>query len=212
MSTALRVSLQGTLPGGEVFSINPVYNLADYEPTSAEALAIATAIDAVAVPAAVLQMVPSAVAWTGTRVEARDVTGALISVGEHTKTSSQTGTSVSVHPFQTSMVASLRSTTAGASGRGRLYFPAQGIPLTTSTLRVTTGNLDAALAGVVVYLTNIEAAIQTVTVAAALSVWSRKNSALYLVNEIQMGDVPDVQRRRRDTVVENYSSDPYTGV
>jgi hypothetical protein len=39
-----------------------------------------------------------------------------------------------------------------------------------------------------------------------LAVWSRTAASITTVNQIQMGDIVDVQRRRRDQLVETYQS------
>jgi len=59
-------------------------------------------------------------------------------------------------------------------------------------------------------LSAIEAAIEVTLTGVALSVWSRKLSALRTVTSLQAGDVLDVQRRRRDALIENYASVAYT--
>jgi hypothetical protein len=46
--------------------------------------------------------------------------------------------------------------------------------------------------------------VQTTLTGADLAVWSRVGSQLNEVNALQVGDVLDTQRRRRDTLVETY--------
>jgi len=58
-------------------------------------------------------------------------------------------------------------------------------------------------------LSAIQAAIDVTLDGVALAVWSRKNADLYVVNSIQVGDILDTQRRRRDQVIENYTVQSY---
>jgi len=206
MTEVLRVTVKGTMPGGEVFSVNPVWNIGTDPLTATEAGTIATAIDAVTIPAALLAGIPASMAYVGTRVESRDSTGTLHAVGEHTRAAPVVGTASGGLPFQTAMVVSLRTLLAGASFRGRLYFPANGMTMTNTTLRPPTSSITAYLGGVKAYLALIETAIQATSGGATLVVWSRKTGGTALVTTLQAGDVLDVQRRRRDAVVESYSS------
>lgn len=210
-SNVIRLSVKGTMPGGEDWSVNPVFQLGGVSTfediDAAEAAAIATACAAVSVPGGLLGTMNSGTAVTGVRVEARRWDGSLQALGEAIKGSAQTGTGTAPHPFQTSIVFSLRTVGVGASGRGRVYWPATGLSISLSTLRPSGANVLAALAGVKSYLGLLEAAIDSVTTEVPhLSVWSRKNSSTLPVTQIQAGDILDTQRRRRDATIETYQS------
>lgn len=212
MADLLRVSIKGTMPSGEEWSVNPVYYIGSDFGTpvsSTQANAIAVAIAAVAVPTGLLNIMNSSCFVTGARVEARTLAGALESIGEAVKASPTAGSSSTALPFQSSAVISLRTATAGASGRGRLYWPATGAPLGTGTLRILPATVTSALAGAKTYLSGIQAAIDVTLDGVGLAVWSRKVPELYNVNTIQMGDIVDTQRRRRDQTVETYSALSY---
>lgn len=213
-ANVMRVSLQGAMPNGEVWSVNPTYQIGGVNTnenvTAEQCLAIATAIDALTIPTGVTGMNSNGVSFTGCRVEARQWDGTLVSQAEHARATPVMG-SVSnlAHPFQTSMVASLRTSGVGARARGRLYFPATGVAL-TNTLRPVTLTVTTALSGVRTWLTSVGSAMSpTLTNAAVLSVWSRTSGSTLPVNTILMGDVLDTQRRRRDRLVESYSTLPY---
>jgi len=206
MTNVVKVSLQGSLPGGEVFSVNPVWNVGTSPVTATDAANIAAAIDAVTIPTDLLTMMPSSCAWTGNRVEARTDAGVLLAVGEHKRSSPVTGSTSNAHPPQTSMVVSLRGTLSGARRRGRLYFPAVGTLLLNTNLRFSAAQRDIYLAAVKAYLALVEDAIQSVTTSAVLVVWSRTDNGTTLVTQMLAGDVPDVQRRRRDALIESYGS------
>lgn len=212
MADLLRVSLLGQMPTGEEWSVNPVFSVGGdlgVPVSNVQAQTIATAIAAIAIPTGVRNMQIPATTHTGVRVEARSLSGALESLAEATKATVATGQGSNPHPFQTSMVTSLRSAHPGASGRGRLYWPATGVALLAGSLRPTTADVVSFLAGVKTYMSLIEAAIEGTLTGVSLAVWSRKNLDLYPVTSLQMGDVTDVQRRRRDQLVEGYSNTTY---
>lgn len=204
MADVLRVSLLGTLPGGEVWSVNPVWGVADFgAPIDFElANTIAVACAAVAVPAAITQMWSSSTRLTSVRVEARSYAGVLESQAEAAKGSPAVGTAAQGAPIQTSLVSSLRTAVAGGRGRGRLYWPATGLLIGPVDLRPPAANVTAILAAVKTYLSGLETAIKVSVSTAKLVVWSRESAAAANVNRIFLGDIPDVQRRRRDALAE----------
>jgi len=211
VASVIRVSILGTMPGGEVWSVNPCWFLND-EPasiTQAEALAIATAVDGITVPTNVRAAMNADTKISGNRVEARDRAGLLEALGEHTRATAIPGTGTNPHPYQTSTVTSLRSAFPGGQGRGRLYWPATGAQVDGPTLRFTSTFTGSFLTGVRQYLTLIEAAVAASAGPCALSVWSRTGSAFHKVITIRQGDVADTQRRRRDTLSESYTELSY---
>jgi hypothetical protein len=212
MADLLRVSIIGAMPGGEEWSVNPVYSIGgDFgTPVSAtQAQTIATAIAAIAVPTGILAQVASSTTFQGCRVEARSLAGVLESQAEGIKAVATPGSGGSGKPFQTSAVSSLRTARAGASGRGRLYWPVTGISLATATLRPTSADMTSLTSGVKTYLSAIQTAIDVTLDGVSLAVWSRKLLDLFPVTSIQMGDVLDVQRRRRDQLIESYTTLAY---
>lgn len=212
MADLLRVSIVGTMPGGEEWSVNPVYSVGgDFgTPVSAlQAQTIAGAIAAIAVPTGILTQMLNSSTVSGCRVEARNLAGVLESQGEGVKAVPTPGTSSTAHPLTTAVVSSLRTAHAGASGRGRLYWPLNGVSLSATTSRITGATVTSVLSAVKTYLSSIEVAIEATLPGVALAVWSRKVPDLFLVTQIQMGDVPDVQRRRRDQLIESYSATPW---
>jgi hypothetical protein len=212
MADLLRVSLVGTLPSGEEWSVNPVYSIGgDFGTpvTPAQAQTIATGIAATSPAAAMLNAWSISTNFTGCRVEARSAAGVLETQAEGIRATPLVGTGSAPHSFQTCVVSSLRTAVPGASGRGRLYWPATGITLTAATLRLQSATATALLAAVKTHLSSIQAVIDVTLDGVALGVWSRKLSDVGIVNQIQLGDVLDVQRRRRDTLVETISSISY---
>lgn len=212
MADILRVSIVGSLPGGEEWSINPVWAIGgDFgvSVTPSQAQAIADAMAAATIPANFLLMLSTSTAVTGYRVEARTLTGALETQAEAAKTSGGTGTGASAHPYQTSAVVSLRTDRVGPSGRGRLYVPATGVTIASSDLRISTSLTATYLGGVKSYLTALQTAIDATLDGISLVVWSRKTASTNNVKTMMMGNVTDTQRRRRDALLEAYSSVTY---
>lgn len=206
MADLLRISLLGTMPSGEEWSINPVYrlNAQDVDVSFAQLTAIATAIDAITIPAGMKDMWTPTTTLVGCRVEARTNEGVLEGLAEHGRSTPVFGTGTQPHPFQTSAVISLRSPLAGPSGRGRVYLPATGAQISATTLRWVPLAQENALDAAKTVFAGIRSAITASVPDNILAVWSRKLNTTLGVTRILAGDILDTQRRRRDTLVESY--------
>lgn len=206
MAQLVRLSVYGTMPSGEEWSVNPTFSLpgAGVTVTPAQILAIAAGAAAVAVPTGLRSAMSTSCDVTGVRAEARTLAGVLEAQADAAKATPTAGSSAQALPFQTSWVISLRTSAVGGRGRGRLYWPATGVVLVGSTLRPAVATVTTFLTDAQTYLTNLRNAVQTVITGADLAVWSRATPALNEVNALQVGDVLDVQRRRRDNLVETY--------
>lgn len=212
MARLLRISIGGHMAGGDVWSVNPVFSVggdfgAPVSPSQAQT--IATAIVAAAVPTTLTQMWAPGTTMDTYRVEARSITGVLETQAEAVELTPINGTGTVAHPQQTAMVSSLRSTHPGATGRGRLYWPATGVPISTVDYRVSAANVNTYLSGVKTYLTTLQTIVDTTFDGVALVVWSRKLETLFTITRVEMGNVLDTQRRRRDTLIETYTSLAY---
>lgn len=215
MADLLRISLGGSLPNGEKWTVNPVWSLGgdfgdvDVSPTQAQT--IAAAIAAITFNGPLLTNFAANTTIATVRVEARTLANDLEAVGEAAKSTPQNGTSSVTHPFQTAWVSSLRTSFPGASGRGRLYWPATGVTLQPTTYRPSTSNTLNFATEVETALSQIGQAIAvTFPTGTSLCVWSRTKSTLLAVTSIQVGDILDTQRRRRDSLVESVSSVAWT--
>lgn len=209
-----RVSILGTLPTGEVWSVNPVY-----DPTSEVGWIInQPAIDAAAlsianrsVPTELRQLMSLGAVRTGARVEVRnDATDALEYISVQGSSTPSAGTTPLALPLQSALVASIRTNTPGGSGRGRIYWPALGATLTTNG-RLNVPTATTVLTGIKAYLAGIEADLeaQFVGVPFNLAVRSKTTHTTPHATRIQVGDVIDTQRRRRDAQPETYTSVNY---
>ena len=212
MAHILRVSILGAMPSGEEWSVNPIYSIGGDFGTpvsSSQANTIALAIAARTVPTGLTSIMNSTTTVTGVRVEARSLTGVLESQAEAMKAVATPGTGTQPLPFQSAAVISLRTALAGASGRGRMYWPATGMALVTTTLRPLNTLVTSVLSGAKTYLSGIQTDIDVTLDGVALGVWSRKLADINVVNQLQMGDIVDTQRRRRDQLIETYQSSTY---
>jgi hypothetical protein len=208
MTQYLRVSILGALPSGEKWSVNPhfICDPTGDELTYAQVTTIATGIAAAIMPNTVLGQWSTGTTLIGCRVEARGSSGNLENVVERLKTTPQVGSGTTPHPYQTSVVQTLKTATPGASGRGRLYWPATGVALDAASLRIIPSAVSSLLTGLNAYLAAVLVEIRATAPASSLVVFSRKNDVLSLVNATAVGDVVDTQRRRRDSLIENIST------
>jgi hypothetical protein len=213
MSTDIvRCSIQGTLPGGEKWSVNPCFEFATGGQlvTSQELAAAVTAINVIDPNTQVRTMWNNATFVSGVRLEARSYDGTLQAISEGVRTNPINGSGGAAHPFQTAIVTSLRTVNAGANYKGRLYWPATGVVLADATLRVPGANVLSHLGGIKIFLTAIEGALSpALGDEMRLAVWSRKTGISLQVTRLLMGDVLDTQRRRRDAAQESYSEVPF---
>jgi len=208
---AVKVSIQGTLPGGEKWSVNPVYAPTSHEfPTGPELATCVAAVNALSIPAGLSALWNTNTLLTGCRIEAREQnTQDLIALAEGNRPTAANGTGAGVLPYQSALVLSLRTAAPGAKGRGRLYWPATGLALQASDLRVASSVVLSALNGAGQYLLAIKGALETTLGPSPLAVWSRTHFGASAVNSIRMGNIVDVQRRRRDSLAESYQANPF---
>lgn len=137
------------------------------------------------------------VAWTETvYADCDPATGVLLSTASETGPGAGVDTNPELPP-QCSVVLSIRTPFAGPSARGRSYLPA---PSTVGLTQL--GRLSATFCNALV---GAEDALITATNSAAnsdIGVWSRKNLAFLAADRIQVGDVIDTQRSRRNDLTE----------
>jgi len=196
------------MPSGEEWSVNPCWNISDFgvNTTPLQVQNVATALAASAVNGGFTGAWGVTTFLTGYRVEARSYAGVLENQAEATRATGVIGTGNAPHPYQTSIVISLRTSQVGASGRGRLYVPATGMQIGSANLRPTTATVQAFLTGAYITLGSMTTAIRATFAGANLAVWSRKLAVANNVTALQVGDILDVQRRRRDVLVEGYTN------
>lgn len=160
----VRVSILGSAPGGEVWSINPVIDPTFEFPPGVDQDALDAACNAIAglTPgAALLGFMSTQLSITGARLEVRDdSTDALIAISNQVRTTPQPGTGAPQRGAQTALVFSLRTNTPGGSGRGRLYWPAVGTAVNLQ-LRFDPTPVSNSLTQMAAYLHAMEDALAT---------------------------------------------------
>lgn len=203
----IRASIHGTMPSGEVWSINPTFVVnAHSAVTGSELIAAAVVICGSTLPTGLRNVMSDRVSWTGVILEARTFSGTLEARGEALRGAPVAGLTQPKLPFQSAMVASMQTIVPGGRGRGRLYWPALDVTLDPTTLRIPTATITAFLAGMETFMRTIEGALDAeVDGGTTLAVWSRASSSAAHVTKWRGGDVLDTQRRRRDAIPETYS-------
>lgn len=205
-----RVSILGSAVGSEVWSINPVFDPTGEFPgwNQAAGDAAVLAINALTIPADLLTLLSPALSVTGCRLEVRnDGDDSLIGIAEDVRATGGAGTGTQRMPAQAALVASLRTDTPGGRGRGRLYWPAVG-GIVSTTLRLATPTPTAFAGAMKTYMAGIAGALASAfpTIGFNLAVRSKTNHATPHVTRLQVGNVIDTQRRRRDNIPEDYVS------
>lgn len=167
-----------------------------------------------AVPQPLKTLMSNAAQLRGWRVEQHDEDERLTNVAESFYAAPMPGTGSPSKTPQDSLVFSLRTSTPGARGRGRMYWPAIGASLgpdfkLTSPTAASVAAAAATLAKLVGDQINAEWSANSMAVTAELAVRSTTDHASRKVERIQVGDVLDTQRRRRDNLPETYVVQPY---
>lgn len=201
------VRILGSSPGGEVWSINPRFYHPSGTPVTeyADLLTWATAINSLNSgafwPVTLMSLISSTGGIRGVRVEYIDESGNLAQAAEYIRPTVITGTGSMSKPLQTSMVVSLLSGRPGRSFRGRLFLPYWGSPILGTDGRIPPAGRDSVLAAMQVWLTAVGAAAP-IGGGMVLAVVSQTTGLAVRITQLQIGDVPDTQRRRRDALVE----------
>jgi hypothetical protein len=141
-------------------------------------------------------------------VEVRDdATDALIGTSSQSSASPTIGSTAIRLPLQSAVVISIRTNTPGASGRGRLYWPATGQQLGTDA-KTSTPSAASMATDAKTYLMGIRSALAAAfpTIGFDLAVRSKATHTTPHAVRLQVGNVIDTQRRRRDALIESYSS------
>lgn len=215
----LRVVWNGTIGSAEEFSVGASFtidnDLDNWDQPSANA--IVDAILAIDIPAPLLACFNIGVGVVGIRLEGHADTGATIGASEANYDDPQLGTATgSQHPPQTSIVLSMKSAATGQSGRGRLYWPAMGITL-DSDLLVSNPSTTSLVNAWASYLQSVSAAIRDNAglfpwTTVSLAVASPTKGTQAPVTRLEVGNVLDTQRRRRNNLVEARATAVYPPV
>lgn len=217
----IKTILRGNLGTAENWSIGLSWRNFELFPASmtqsmVESLAVrlTTAIGTSAVPATIKTLVSNACTFTGWRVEQREEDESLTNVGEAAYTAPFGGSNPPSKSPQDALVVSLRTTTPGARGRGRIYWPALGATLNTDFALTAPTSAAVALASAELFdlvgdQINAEWAANSIPVTTELAVRSVTDHVSRQVVRLQVGNRLDTQRRRRDLLIENYAVQAY---
>lgn len=213
----IRIIMLGGLGDAEVWTCGLSYRNFELFPASMtqtmiESLAtrLVTVIDATAIGSNLRTLISSSAEIRGWRVEQHEEDESLANVAEAFYATAIAGTGTPTKTPQDAVVISLRTSTPGARGRGRVYLPALGASLNAS-FRLTGPTPAVILAGarglfrLIGDQINAEWAANSIAVTAELCVRSVTAHQSRKVERVQVGDVLDTQRRRRDRIPENYS-------
>lgn len=202
-----RVSLQGTLPGGEIFStgfwVRPSDGGSDVPSTNADAQTMANNIVGQTAFGTLItglkSLLSTSSAYATLRVDCYPTGGPRATASATAAIASGTGTGANALPDQVCWVATLRTGQIGRSLRGRMYLPANGYTITTTTgLFIAHTPTIAAL--VAAYFTSLPLSntIPGSGVGAEAVVVSSRLTVATHISQVTNDHRPDIQRRRAD--------------
>lgn len=209
MPNYARCIIEGTSQGGEVWSCGLSYSgaTASFSQATLQAWAdgVATHIESLTSANVLISMLSTAGAVTGVRCETRSNEDLLLLAAEGAVSPAKSGSSPPNKVFQSAACFSLRTPIPGRSFRGRVYWPAWNYAPTTA-MRFNAGVTTDMATALVALNTAIIAAAEAAEPATGIElvVRSKVLDVETEVTSVAVGDVPDVQRRRRDDLVEVY--------
>lgn len=216
--TYFRVSIKGTVGVSDVWSVNPCFWTNPALTWDAgKGLATAQAIGATVIPLRLAEAAGIGARVTGFRLELHADDHSLLGAAEAPLTAATSFTAPVRQPPQASVVLSLRSDSPGASGRGRLYWPALAVTLDSPQGRIGASTRDQIKNDAITYLRAVQDAIKGTYMpplsagTVDLAVISKTKGEHHLITRILVGDVIDTQRRRRDKIPENYTQGNFPG-
>lgn len=172
--------------------------------------AAAKAVSDGSLPSGLMTKMGGAVKFTGARIEQRTEMDTLVASGEAVRTSAVPGSGAASKPFQASVVASLRTDNVTRQGRGRMYWPLLSVLTNNDSLRISAADTKVIADSVWSLLNDTGVKLQ---VPLGVGTWdpavfSRVGSTIRQVRRVEVGDIIDVQRKRRDKAFENRAVAP----
>lgn len=203
-----RMIISGTLPEGEVWSCSVAYKreetgddnvIRDYDGLRDQAEVTWDLLDVLMDTGALAALLSSSAAINKVRWEYRNGT-TLEQAAEWTATPLP-GQGTMTKVFQTSLVFSLLTGRPGRSYRGRIFWPALGATISSSTGRLTGPTIGEAASEMAAFLKDagrrggLQPDVDPVVYSTLLDVVTP-------VTSVSVGNILDTQRRRRDSLVE----------
>lgn len=217
----IKVTALGGMAGNEIWNTSACFNIVgigphtiDFAMAQSIAARIVTAVTAASIPAALKSLLSTDATIIGWRVDGYDDNDVSTAQGLANYAAPVPGFSLASKTPQDAIVFSLRTNHAGRNGRGRMYWPALGATLgvgwkMTGPTPTATALGAATLLDLIGDQINAELAANSLTETVELCVRSRTDKESYRVGSIQVGDIIDTQRRRRNKLLETYVSQSY---
>lgn len=203
------VRINGSLPGGEVWSVTPKFTRAsgpvtEYADLERWATVLAGTMESWDTSNIFRQLLSTAGTIDSVRVEARNAAGEMTQAAEAQLTPSLAGSGTANKTYQTCVVFTFLTGRPGRSYKGRMYWPALFAGLNTQ-LRLAQSTIDEYAGAGVDLLNLISDAGITDAERPYPVVVSQTQGLATPITSVRVGDVLDIQRRRRDSLTENYS-------
>lgn len=211
----MRIRISGSLPAGEVWSVNPAFigNFDETPPSHAFLETWAQAIGEYFEDLStnlLLNLISSTGAITGVRAEYYDTTGRLADVAEYVLLTPKPGVGGALLPITSAVVCSLYTGIPGRSYRGRIYWPALGLSLDPDTARIRTSDITSLLTAFNDMLSTLQGVAPS-SPAVVLGVYSKTMGTGTAISQLRVGNLPDQWRGRRDALTEAYGVVAFQG-
>lgn len=216
-----RVIVKGAFSGVETWSSGANYSFfasvfGGFNQTQCESIVqrLITNIPLASWPTNLRNLLSTGGSITGWRVETHQEDESISAVAENNYGTAVAGLTGGTKSLQDAVVISLRTATPGARGRGRMYWPALGASLgvgfkVASPTPAAIATDAKALLKLIGDQLNAELAANSIVATVELAVRSQVAHHNNPVIRLQVGDVLDTQRRRRDALVEAYAVTTY---
>lgn len=201
-ATFLRLIQRWNLPGGEVANVTCAYAasspLVALDDTTVNAFATRSA----AFWTALLPYYNSTMLYAGCSVAWIGTDGRTLMRQDRPVTPTGGNLAGNLMPGEVAAVISLRTALAGRRTRGRMYMPTPSYTLLDANSRWTSGMCTGFTTAAAALLAPLVVGAETFSAVVA----SATGSLLTPVTQVACGNVPDSQRRRRDRLIEAYTT------
>lgn len=208
-----RLRLIGSLPGGEVWSVNPCFSRLVI-PGGGTAAALEDWMDGIlalntglVLPNAVRSALSSMGYLESIRTEYFDGSGGLTIAAERSLATHASGSGSANCPSTTSIVASLMTARVGRSYRGRMFWPALNVSWADPAHRIAPTQAQAIADDTAEWLLDVADAYPGAPEMRPVVFSSTKGVTTQLTG-VRVGNIPDNLRNRKDSLDEAYLTAP----